>query len=60
MGKYKLIGKINGIIYIHDSNDTARVHFNTRMTALSEFFGQGVFTSSLIVFTKYDDLKEKK
>ena len=60
MGKYKDIGRINGIIYIHDANETARLHFNLRMTALSEFFGPEVFTSSLVVFTKYDDLKEKK
>ena len=34
MGKYKDLSMISGIIYIHDANDTARLHYKKRMEDL--------------------------
>ncbi len=60
MGILININKINGIIYIHDANDTARFHFDSRTKGLKSFFGPQVCTSAVVVFTRYDDLNDRK
>jgi len=48
---------MNGIIYLHDSNNNARIHLLDRLKHFKLILGDEIAKKILVVTTKYLDIK---